>query len=258
MKLAQTSTVQIAVDLLKSVSQSLSGIKSLEKQKDDALAAGPSSSGGIGDLLQSQKSIKQMSTLEEVPGLLGRGDTYKSMNVEDLLQGLWAEGSLPKARAAAAKLPKDIRAKSVQDAWAAVVSSSSGGSGNREEPTPPLEGTLTVKDYIGKLVASHKQQAPAWNVSVDIRAVQRAARDRKRGNPAAKALEPKDSDATEKKKRRMVKNRESAARSREKKQALLDTLRAENAELKAENARLKAMLEITQGGEGGGEEDAQK
>lgn len=95
--------------------------------------------------------------------------------------------------------------------------------------------------------ASQAQDQPKGR---DIRAIQRQAKEKKANrsssaNKEAKAEEaavaeeyPQDSYSA-KKKRRMVKNRESAARSRQRKQEQLDTLEKKVSGLLAENQELR-------------------
>lgn len=86
----------------------------------------------------------------------------------------------------------------------------------------------------------------------DIRAIQRLAKEKKANRSSSKEAKaeeavvieeyPQDSYSA-KKKRRMVKNRESAARSRQRKQEQLDTLEKKVSALLAENQELRNRLQ---------------
>jgi len=87
------------------------------------------------------------------------------------------------------------------------------------------------------------QAKPKLPVKRDIRAIQRIARlKQSRRSGEILAEECLDGEAA-KRRRRMVKNRESAARSRHRKQAHIESLEKKAAELEEENAELKRRIE---------------
>mmetsp|Transcript_15667 Transcript_15667/g.39950 ORF Transcript_15667/g.39950 Transcript_15667/m.39950 type:complete len:110 (-) Transcript_15667:281-610(-) len=76
----------------------------------------------------------------------------------------------------------------------------------------------------------------------NVRAMQRAAKDRRKRNGALEAgssLDGTEDNDVVKRQKRMVKNRESAARSRQRKQQYTEELEKQVAALKQENEALK-------------------
>jgi len=95
-------------------------------------------------------------------------------------------------------------------------------------------------------IIQQQQQQPQSKGTRDIRAIQRHAKERKSNRSIAKEIitedYPHDSEIA-KKRRRMVKNRESAARSRQRKQEHVERLEKKVAALQKENCELRQRVE---------------
>ncbi|KAK8563133.1 hypothetical protein V6N13_018325 [Hibiscus sabdariffa] len=172
------------------------------------------------------------------------------------------------SREGSLSLPKDVANKSVDEVWKEIVA---GGGGDQREEGQLEE--MTLEDFLTKAGAVREEdvrvrgvvnqagvgagagvypvdpvlingggsQFPAFgnngNVDHQSLVVAPASGGATRGKRRA-AEEPPLDKATQQKQRRMIKNRESAARSRERKQAYTVELESMVSHLEEENARL--------------------
>ncbi|WVZ67140.1 hypothetical protein U9M48_016263 [Paspalum notatum var. saurae] len=184
-------------------------------------------------------------TLTEVETQLG--EPLRSMNLDDLLRTV-----LP-AAPAAEPAPK----KTVDEVWRDIQS---GGGGGARHPTM---GEMTLEDFLsraGVAVAVDAGAAPHWlrqypphqqyalprPLPLGIGAhgdgvflLQSQVAGRKRG--AVVVGDGVVERTVERRQKRMIKNRESAARSRARKQAYTNELEKKVAQLEEENKRLKKL-----------------
>ncbi|XP_022725403.1 ABSCISIC ACID-INSENSITIVE 5-like protein 5 isoform X2 [Durio zibethinus] len=206
-----------------------------------------------------------------------------SMSMDDLLKNIYSSPPPPPttsdahpqftgssiSREGSFSLPKDVAIKSVDEVWKEIVA---GGSDQRQGG---LQEEMTLEDFLTKAGAVREEDVrevvnqvgvgagvyvvdPAVingcgsqfsafgnNGGVDHQRLVAPTGGGARGKRRAVEEPPLDK-ATQQKQRRMIKNRESAARSRERKQAytvelesLVTRLEEENARLLREEAELK-------------------
>ncbi|XVF45707.1 hypothetical protein PTKIN_Ptkin02bG0228200 [Pterospermum kingtungense] len=201
---------------------------------------------------------------------------HGSMNMDDLLKNIYSSPPPSSATDAHPQFPvpsisseggfplrKDVANKSVDDVWKEIVA---GGGGGDQRQGGPQEG-MTLEDFLTKAGAVREEdvrgvvnpvgvgggvyavdpavingggtQFPAFgsNGGVDQRRLVAPGGGSARGKRRAVEEPPLDK-ATQQKQRRMIKNRESAARSRERKQAYTVELESLVTQLEEENARL--------------------
>ncbi|KAK8626660.1 hypothetical protein V6N13_134293 [Hibiscus sabdariffa] len=198
-----------------------------------------------------------------------------SMTMDDLLKNIYSSSDAHAqflgasiSREGSLSLPKDVANKSVDEVWKEIVAGGGGdqsGEGQLEEMT--LEDFLTkagavreedVRGVVNQagvgagagagvypvdpvLINGGGSQFPAFgnngNVDHQSLVVAPAGGGATRGKRRTVEEPPLDK-ATQQKQRRMIKNRESAARSRERKQAYTVELESMVSHLEEENARL--------------------
>ncbi|KAI7978854.1 G-box-binding factor 4 [Camellia lanceoleosa] len=181
---------------------------------------------------------------------------------------------LPLSRQASLTLPKTVGNKTVDEVWKEIVEGSGGGGANRE-PEMTLEDFLTKAGAVREedvripvisqapagfgadsMMNAAQFQAPpplqnetggygvdsvGFGNGIDGRMVAVAGGGNGGGGGRGKRRtveEPPMDKATQQKQRRMIKNRESAARSRERKQAYTVELESLVTQLEEENSRL--------------------
>ncbi|KAG6588824.1 G-box-binding factor 4, partial [Cucurbita argyrosperma subsp. sororia] len=157
-------------------------------------------------------------------------------------------------------LPKDLSTRSVEEVWKEIVA---GGGDQRREPATDHE--ITLEDFLSKAGAVHQEdvrrvpvisEAGGYGVDSTLNnQFQIPPQQQLEGAPVGyasgidgrmvgvgkgkrRAVEEPVDKATQQKQRRMIKNRESAARSRERKQAYTLELESLVTQLEEENARL--------------------
>ncbi|XVE48715.1 hypothetical protein DITRI_Ditri01bG0024500 [Diplodiscus trichospermus] len=198
-----------------------------------------------------------------------------SMSMDDLLKNIYSSPPPPPtasdarpqfpgasiSREGSFSFPKDVAGKSVDDVWKEIVA----GGGDQRQGGP--EEGMTLEDFLTKAGAVREEDVrgvvnpvgvgagvyavdPAVinggasqfsafgkNGSVDHRRLVAPAGGGARGKRRAVEEPPLDK-ATQQKQKRMIKNRESAARSRERKQAYTVELESLVTQLEEEKARL--------------------
>ncbi|XP_042390783.1 bZIP transcription factor 12-like isoform X1 [Zingiber officinale] len=207
-------------------------------------------------MLSSSSPASDLARLPDAVAAKGFG----SMSVEELLRN--ASGGGLDGAGKSFPLPKSVGGRTVEDMrWEIAANRGADGSG----------GEMTLEDFLAKasvvgmedvviptgwsqvaLAANHATREgfgeprnlllenPAIGFGNGEEGVVRAERGRKR--PLS---DPVDRMAIQREKR-MIKNRESAARSRERKQAYINQLEASVAKLEEDNARLLRCLEQQQ------------
>ncbi|KAK1359320.1 G-box-binding factor 4 [Heracleum sosnowskyi] len=168
---------------------------------------------------------------------------FSSMNMDDLLKNIYSDSDHFPANHVAVSDPK----KSVDDVWKEIVNQPVGGTS--AQPAMTLEDFLTKagavreEDVKGVEESGGVFGGDGGGVMSGVIAYPVAANQVfgnggvARGKRRAVEEAPVDK-ATQQKQRRMIKNRESAARSRERKQAYTVELESLVTHLEEENARL--------------------
>ncbi|KAF5731977.1 ABSCISIC ACID-INSENSITIVE 5-like protein 7 [Tripterygium wilfordii] len=210
----------------------------------------PSVSSLLADLQQQQ----QQESLDPT------GDPLvSSMSMDDLLKNIYASASPPPQVLTESQAPfpsaPDARdgdgcignTKSVEEVWKEIVA----GGNQRLPVTGGGPGEITLEDFLTKAGAVSEEDVRMHN-QVEARAAAVYTVDAsvgyanggigtgetvRRGGKRRVEERPLDK-ATQQKQRRMIKNRESAARSRERKQAYTVELEALVSQLEEENAQL--------------------
>ncbi|KAE9446920.1 hypothetical protein C3L33_21183, partial [Rhododendron williamsianum] len=179
-----------------------------------------------------------------------------SMNMEDLLRNIYADDDAhtpfpdePPSSAAAVQ-NGGVSSRTADEVWKEIVAGGGGGGTSREQqPEMTLEDFLTkagaVTEDDVRITASQFQAQPV-GYGVDsagfrngIEGAMVAVGGGGGGRGKRRAVEEPPVDrATQQKQRRMIKNRESAARSRERKQAYTVELESLVTQLEEENSRL--------------------
>ncbi|KAK2992797.1 hypothetical protein RJ640_009094 [Escallonia rubra] len=185
--------------------------------------------------------------------------SFGSMNMDELLKNIYADSDAFPSPAVG-----DGGNRTVDEVWKEIVAGGGGGGGGSREPEMTLEDFLTKAGAVREedvrmpaipagygvdAVMSDPQfqaSGPGFAVDsfgsgVDGRIVAVGANAGGIGGRGKRRLvveeQPVDK-ATQQKQRRMIKNRESAARSRERKQAYTVELESLVTQLEEENARL--------------------
>ncbi|CAL9174105.1 unnamed protein product [Musa hybrid cultivar] len=228
-----------------------------------------SSSSANSDLTR-QSSICSLPVTDLQSSISGGGELTKnlgSMSMDDLFRNICgdnpvafaggAEGGVSVSRQGSFAFPKSVGEKSVDEVWREITAGrkADGGDGPGSEMT--LEDFLARAGAVGEddvgvpsgssQVAfqphpvvgdrlGQPQQLPVENPALGLgngaEGVGKVGRGKKRS-----VLDPVDRAALQRQKR-MIKNRESAARSRERKQAYIAELESLVAQLEEENAQL--------------------
>ncbi|KAL6896832.1 hypothetical protein ACP4OV_007404 [Aristida adscensionis] len=225
------------------------GVQTMSSHGDDGR-------GGGGGALSRQGSVYSL-TLTEVESQLG--EPLRSMNLDDLLRTvLPADPAAAGEQRAAATAGK----RTVDEVWRDIQSA---GSGRRQATL----GEMTLEDFLSRAgVAVDAGAAPHWlhhqyppppqhqqcmprSLGPALDAVYRAGAGggdfvsyiagRKRGAAAAAPGDGVVERTVERRQKRMIKNRESAARSRARKQAYTNELENKIARLEEENERLRKL-----------------
>ncbi|KAK6916037.1 Basic-leucine zipper domain [Dillenia turbinata] len=177
--------------------------------------------------------------------LHNQSGNFGSMNMDDLLKNIYASDNLPP--------PISEPLKSVDEVWSDIVAGrvsnqTQGGAGQEEE--------MTLEDFLTKAGAVREEDARIPpNFAVDTSSSMfgtplqpqpqpqpqpqfgNGVDGRGRGKRRA-VVEQAVDKVSQQKQRRMIKNRESAARSRERKQAYTVELESLVTQLEEEHARL--------------------
>ncbi|VAH82208.1 unnamed protein product [Triticum turgidum subsp. durum] len=176
----------------------------------------------------------------------GGGSGLGSMNVEELLRGIYGDAPTPAPDRPASPPVPPLPAPSRQQATARRTADEvwreiTGGSGGEEEAAPASAGgagEMTLEDFLaredGAVVRGTEEQVamPTMALLGGAEGARGGGRGRKR-----QLMDPMDRAAMQRHKR-MIKNRESAARSRERKQAYIAELESLVTQLEEENAHL--------------------
>lgn len=181
-----------------------------------------------------------------------------SMNMDDILRNIYGEAPPSGAGAPAdpAPAPEAAARRTAEEVWK-EISATGGLSAPAPAPAPAGAGggeaggaaVMTLEDFLareddGRVTAVEGNMAVGFpDVGADVGAG--VAGGRRRGGGAGGAgrarkralMDPMDRAATQRQKR-MIKNRESAARSRERKQAYIAELEAQVTQLEEEHAEL--------------------
>lgn len=199
-------------------------------------------------------------------GGVGGGSGLGSMNVEELLRGIYGEMPTPAPPPASgpagrpmspATAPEIATRKTAEEVWKEIT----GGSASGEGAVPPVAaaqavvpaggagsaGTggpeMTLEDFLAREGAVKDDEvrisgpsAPVMGFLPGAEAVGVAGGGGGRGRKR-QLMDPVDRAAMQRQKR-MIKNRESAARSRERKQAYIAELESLVTQLEEENAML--------------------
>ncbi|KAI8532210.1 hypothetical protein RHMOL_Rhmol11G0195200 [Rhododendron molle] len=172
-----------------------------------------------------------------------------SMNMDDILRNIYADDDAPfpdEPLSSAAVQNGGVSTKTVDEVWKEIVAGG-GGTSREQQPEMTLEDFLTkagaVTEDDVRITASQFQAQPV-GYGVDsfrngIEGAMVAVGGGGGGRGKRRAVEEPPVDrATQQKQRRMIKNRESAARSRERKQAYTVELESLVTQLEEENSRL--------------------
>ncbi|KAL3814452.1 hypothetical protein ACJIZ3_015720 [Penstemon smallii] len=173
---------------------------------------------------------------------------FDSMNMEEILRNIYSDSDsfAPENNAGGGSSVSE-RNKTVEEVWKDIVSGGGGGGGRSVEPAMTLEDFLTKAGA----VAEEDVRVPAVQFGSAAVCVQNGGFEMDFGNGSggggggvgrgkrrAVVEEVPLDKATQQKQRRMIKNRESAARSRERKQAYTVELESLVIQLEEENAKL--------------------
>ncbi|XP_058191851.1 bZIP transcription factor 12-like isoform X2 [Rhododendron vialii] len=176
-----------------------------------------------------------------------------SMNMDDILRNIYADDDAQtpfpdEPPSSAAVQNGGVSSKTVDEVWKEIVAGG-GGTSREQQPEMTLEDFLTkagaVTEDDVRITASQFQAQPV-GYGVDsagfrngIEGAMVAVGGGGGGRGKRRAVEEPPVDrATQQKQRRMIKNRESAARSRERKQAYTVELESLVTQLEEENSRL--------------------
>nr|ACG25473.1 G-box-binding factor 4 [Zea mays]AMY26727.1 bZip37 [Zea mays] len=188
----------------------------------------------------------------------GGGSGLGSMNVEELLRGIYSDmptpappASEPERPRSPAPAPEVATRRTAEEVWKEIT-----GGGGSGEPAPPVAAQaavpaggaggpeMTLEDFLAREEGAVKEDgvrvsgpsAPAMGFLGGAEGVGVPGGGGGRGRKRH-LMDPVDRAAMQRQKR-MIKNRESAARSRERKQAYIAELESLVTHLEEENAEL--------------------
>ncbi|XP_072998072.1 ABSCISIC ACID-INSENSITIVE 5-like protein 2 [Typha latifolia] len=200
--------------------------------------------------LSRQGSIYTL-TLNEVQSHLG--EPLHSMNLDDLLRHVLPSATDFEANTSASgiiSMPRALSKKTVDEVWRGIQQGQRKHGGGE----PPF-GEMTLEDFLAKagLASDGSELSAHWiqqyyhnsnqcqNYHDGVGAVfDPQTPGRKRGAAEDAAAEK----TVERRQKRMIKNRESAARSRARKQAYTNELENKVSRLEEENERLRKQQEL--------------
>lgn len=221
------------------------------------------SQGGVGggersqiQGLSRQGSLCNLTLLNEVQNQLGQ--PLHSMNLEHLLKGLDASQQLDIQRQWS--MPQSLRDKTVDQVWRDIQQ---GHTNAQDQMARQLTfGEMTLEDFLAKagLVPKGLEnvgadgitgQGPRYGqgshwlmIDATYRESQMSMSDPKTPSRKRGAFSDLGDKVVERRRKRMIKNRESAARSRARKQAYTNELENKVSHLEEENERLKKQSEL--------------
>uniref|UniRef100_A0ACD5VUA5 Uncharacterized protein n=1 Tax=Avena sativa TaxID=4498 RepID=A0ACD5VUA5_AVESA len=174
-------------------------------------------------------------------GRPGGGSGMGSMNVEELLRGIYGDIPATPAPDHRPVSPVPLAPRTAIEVWKEITGGSSGGeevvaAGGRA-------AEMTLEDFLGREKEGDVRGLPgpsaAQEEQLATRFLKGAEGTRGGGGRGKKRqlIDPMDRAAMQRQKR-MIKNRESAARSRERKQAYIAELESLVTQLEEENANL--------------------
>lgn len=168
-----------------------------------------------------------------------------SMNMDDILRNIYGEAPPAGAGADPPPAPEAAR-RTAEEVWK-EISATGGLSAPVPAPAPADPAVMTLEDFLAREEEARVAgvEGPMAVVFPDAAEGAVAAARRRGGGGAAAGgrgrkralMDPMDRAATQRQKR-MIKNRESAARSRERKQAYIAELEAQVTQLEEEHAEL--------------------
>ncbi|VAH65835.1 unnamed protein product [Triticum turgidum subsp. durum] len=188
----------------------------------------------------------------------GGGSGMGSMNVEELLRGIYGDArtsapvrpASPVIPPVAAPRQQAAPRRTADEVWREIT----GGSGGEEEAAPATAGgagEMTLEDFLAReegaaVRGPGPSAAPEEQAAMPTMALLGGAEGARGGGRGRKRqlMDPMDRAAMQRQKR-MIKNRESAARSRERKQAYIAELESLVTQLEEENAHLSKEQEET-------------
>ncbi|KAG8655661.1 hypothetical protein MANES_04G058300v8 [Manihot esculenta] len=205
----------------------------------------PSLCSSLSTLLADLQNQNQFSSNSQSPLL--------SATMDDLLKNIYSyptpptpddphappfSGGASISRDGSFPMPKEAASKSVDDVWKEIVA---GGDHRRDENGGGggIEG-MTLEDFLTKAGAVREEDVRGVGIPVQgLGNGMMVVAEGGKGRQKRRAVEEPPMDkATQQKQRRMIKNRESAARSRERKQAYTIELESLVTQLEEENSRL--------------------
>ncbi|KAK7256911.1 hypothetical protein RIF29_30487 [Crotalaria pallida] len=236
-------------------------------------AAGGGGGDSNGKRSQLQPLVRQNSmynlTLDEVQNQLGDlGKPLSSMNLDELLKNVWTveanqsmaldiEGTTQVNQAAvqhqaSLSLTDALSKKTVDEVWRDIQQSKNNERKKPQERQPTL-GEMTLEDFLVKagIVAEGSSNGKNNSTIAEIdsnvalpSSMMGTVSDTQ--TPGRKRNTPEDivEKSVERRQKRMIKNRESAARSRARKQAYTNELENKVSRLEEENERLRKQKEL--------------
>ncbi|KAL6840258.1 hypothetical protein ACP4OV_030068 [Aristida adscensionis] len=198
-------------------------------------------------------------------GGVSGGSGLGSMNVEELLRGIYGDMPTPAPAAGGdrpmspAPAPGVAPRRTAEEVWKEITGGGGGGSGvERVVPAAPAAAAaggaggagggaeMTLEDFLAREGTVKEDDVRASGPSAEgpvatgLLSVAEAAGGRGGGGGRGRKRQPMDpvDRAAMQRQKRMIKNRESAARSRERKQAYIAELESLVTQLEEENAEL--------------------
>ncbi|XP_078447237.1 bZIP transcription factor ABI5 homolog [Wolffia australiana] len=247
------------------------------EQRDDAAAWEGTNQPHNQHAMARQSSLLSL-TLDEIQSTVCEpGKTFGSMNMDEFLSNIWTAEETAAAQppppplqrqGSSVSLPPSLCRKTVDEVWSEIQRDQGQPPHHPLQPPPPPSsvpgvprqrtlGEMTLEDFLIKAGVVRDAAAVPFSVAAPAEQMHGQAafngfyggmHNQRLGSPAS----PASSDGTrkrgadggpdrvlERRQRRMIKNRESAARSRARKQAYTVELETELNQLKEENARLQ-------------------